>query len=160
MSFDLSLRRAALAALLGFASTGLAGEPGSGSSSATRDAVRFSELDFREMASRVVSPDYPIDAIRSGITGIAVADVHVAANGQVSAINILVAPSGSISRAMKEAVSQWHFNIVSGRPGTAAAPRTALSRSGKVTYYFVRQGSQWKVLSPQESFYVGPSFAH
>ena len=115
--------------------------------------AKFMELDFRKTVLQAIRPVYSPDAIRSLVTGISVADVHVGVDGSVSSVDILTSPCDSIRTAMKEALSRWRFKILRSDEGVPEY------YNGKITYYFVRQDDHGLVLDPAESFFVGPSFA-
>ena len=115
--------------------------------------IKFMELDFRKTVLQAIRPVYSPDAIRSLVTGISVADVHVGVDGSVSSVDILTSPCDSIRTAMKEALSRWRFKILRSDEGVPEY------YNGKITYYFVRQDDHGLVLDPTESFFVGPSFA-
>ncbi|MGO9097698.1 MAG: energy transducer TonB [Bryobacteraceae bacterium] len=111
-------------------------------------AARVSESSFRHAATNIVVPVYPLEAVRSGVHGVAVADVQIDETGAVSRVQVLEAPSPSIGRAMISALSKWRLppTTISGRP-------TVLL--GKVTYYFFIEKGRPKVASPAEAPYLG-----
>jgi hypothetical protein len=107
-------------------------------------------------ATKVVDPTYPKEAIISKLTGITVAEICVPAGAKVAAsIRIVTAPSDAIGRSVKEALTGWRFGPMSAM----GDPSHLYSYASKVIYYFVEQDGRWMVLSPTDSFYVGPRFA-
>jgi hypothetical protein len=118
---------------------------------------RIAEESLRKtFATRVVHPTYPQEAIRAKVTGVVVAQVCVPAGSkEIASIRISTAPSPDLAKAVEQALAQWRFGPM-WRPGN---PSEVLSYSSKVVYYFVEKDGQWLVLSPGDSFYVGPKFA-
>ena len=62
--------------------------------------------------TQVVQARYPMDALRSGVTGKVDLDFRVAADGSVRDVRILHAqPSGVFEQAATAAIRQWHFEV-------------------------------------------------
>ncbi|MGE5567430.1 MAG: energy transducer TonB [Rhodospirillales bacterium] len=119
-------------------------------------AVKVAEATFRRIATRVVHPTYPQEAITARVTGVVVVDVCVAAGSdKATSIRVLTAPNAAIGEAVKTAVSQWRFGTFS----LMSDPGKLHAFASTVVYYFIEREGQWLVLSPSESFYVGPKFA-
>lgn len=109
-----------------------------------------------------VPPGYPAASIRAGHQGIAVAGVCLGDRPPgttvltASSVEILTAPDADIAQAMREALAKWRFRPpVGGQEGR----EIPLKLYSKITYYFVKKEQHWAVLSPTESFYLGPRFA-
>ncbi len=113
--------------------------------------ARVPEVSLRKGASKTVEPVYPESAIGAKVTGLVVSQICVPAGSTTAQLRILTAPNQAISQTVKTAVSQWKFTpwIEKGK---------AMTFGGKLFFYFVQQNGSWKVLSPAESFYVGPEF--
>jgi len=110
----------------------------------------------RGLADDIVSPAYPRGAIRANITGLVVAEICVPPGARsASTIWIMTAPDKALADAARDAIRRWRFAPVT-KMGDPSAP---LSYAAKITWYFVRQGNEWRVLSPADSFYVGSEFA-
>jgi hypothetical protein len=121
------------------------------------------EIGFRSnFVKFAVTPSYPEFSIRVGHQGIVVARVCLgdrattATSMSATSVEILTAPDAQTAKAMKEALAKWRFIPPVRQQGGHEVP---LKLASKITYYFVKQGQQWAVLSPTESFYVGPRFA-
>ncbi|MEP6941054.1 MAG: M56 family metallopeptidase [Rudaea sp.] len=62
--------------------------------------------------SEIVQARYPIDALRSGITGKVDLDFRIAADGSVRDVRIIRAqPTGVFEQAAVAALRQWHFDV-------------------------------------------------
>lgn len=109
---------------------------------------QISEIGLRKFAIAKVMPEYPRNAALKQQCGVAVAQLDIAASGEVGRIEILEAPSPLISRAVINAVAKWQFGPMfsSGRPTGV---------SGKLTFYFVLSGGTVAVRNPNEVGYVG-----
>jgi TonB family protein len=105
--------------------------------------ARTSERFLRSWATVVIAPTYPEEAIRAGTTGVAVAEVRLNEKSVVEAIDVLQAPSAAVTTAVRTAIKLWRFVRPEGsRAGTVSA---------KLTFYFVRIGGRYRVLSPAEA---------
>ena len=121
------------------------------------------EMGFR--AAYVLSaipPDYPAGSIRASHQGIAIARICLGDRSAgtttmaASSMEILTAPDEDIAQAMREALAKWRFRPPRREQGGREIP---IKLSSKITYYFVKREQHWAVLSPTESFYLGPRFA-
>lgn len=112
------------------------------------------EVTLRRMATRVVTPKYPAEAVEAKIQGIAIADICVPAGGKVAVINEVRAPNERIAAEVTSSLLSWEF----GPMWAENDPKHLFSYGGTIIYYFVHQKGQWLVLNPSDSFYVGPEF--
>lgn len=63
-------------------------------------------------ATLIVQARYPLDALRSGVTGKVDLDFRIAADGSVRDVRVLHAqPSGVFEQAATAALRQWHFDV-------------------------------------------------
>jgi hypothetical protein len=97
-----------------------------------------SETSLRRIAVTAVTPEYPASSVRSGVSGIAVADVVAAPTGGVQSIEILEAPDQAIADAVRAAINQWKF------------PATVYPTQAKLTFYFRIEHGKGRVLHPQD----------
>jgi len=110
----------------------------------------------RNMATKIVHPVYPKEAVAARVTGLVVADVCVAAGSdKATVIRVLTAPNAVIGEAVRSAISQWRFRL----NWWASDPERPHAFASKVVYYFVERDGQFLVLKPDDEFYVGPEFA-
>jgi hypothetical protein len=117
---------------------------------------RIAAPTLRRLATHIVVPEYPKEDITAKMTGIAVAELCVPAGATIaSPVRIVSAPSAAIADSMRKALAQWRFKPITSMPNST----DYVSYASKVIYYFVEQNGQFVVLSPAESFYVGPRFA-
>ncbi len=114
------------------------------------------EVTLRRLATKRIIPEYPASAIKSGVTGLVVADVCVPAGGGAASVELVESPSPAIGRAVEDALKQWRFDTVYEQ----GDPSHTHGYGSRVIFYFVNQGGNWRVLSPADTFYVGPRFAH
>ena len=107
----------------------------------------MSEGTFRHLAVSTVRPDFPQEALHAHQSGLAVAEVTVNEQGEISKIDIIEAAAPSLGKALEAAVKQWRFNpiISDGKPITLMS---------KITYYFLLVNGKPKVMSPDENFSV------
>jgi len=103
-----------------------------------------SEGMLRSHVTRIIRPSYPAVDLARATTGIAVANLRVAADGNVERLTILEAPSSSIAQSVAAAVSKWKFQ---------PWPQTVMS--AKVTFYFEFKNGQGIVWYPSEAPYLG-----
>jgi len=113
------------------------------------------EETLRRFATKRVIPEYPASAIKSGLTGLVVADVCVPAGGGAASVEIVESPSHAIGQAVEDALKQWRFDTLYEQGN----PSHTHGYGSRVVFYFVNQGGNWRVLSPADTFYVGPRFA-
>ena len=83
---------------------------------------------------------YPEEAIRARTTGLVVAEMCAPLDGRPASIKISSAPSEALARAVKAAVSQWKFR-------TRVDENEPPAFGGKIVFYFLKQGDEWKVLA-------------
>lgn len=114
------------------------------------------EVTLRRLATKRVIPEYPASAIKSGLTGLVVADVCVPPGGGAALVEIVESPSPAIGQAVEDALKQWRFDTVYEQ----GDPSHTHGYGSRVVFYFVNQDGNWRVLSPADTFYVGPRFAH
>jgi len=76
-------------------------------------------------------PLYPEKSIKRKAKGVAVAQIMINQEGDVSKVEILEAPDSMISTSVTEAVSQWKFRSSKIKDGPSVAVK------GKLTFYFV-----------------------
>jgi TonB family protein len=96
-------------------------------------------------------PRFPDEALRLGIKGIVVAEIHVNQLGSVKQVNILEAPSALLSNSVSEALRRWQFE-------PAKIKNEPRSFEGKLFFYFVINGSIGQVLTPQQAVEQGVKF--
>lgn len=116
---------------------------------------RAAEQSLRRTAIKSVVPVYPESAIKSGVTGLVVAEVCVPKDGGAPSVEILESPNHAIGQAVEDALKQWRFYTTYEKGN----PSHTFSVASRVVFYFVNHGGSWKVLSPADTFYVGPHFA-
>jgi TonB family protein len=104
----------------------------------SQDFARVSEGVFRSIVQTQVLPEYPLGAIRARQTGVVVADVTLDRDHNVANVEILQSPSSEISRSVVTSVRKWTFLP----PAQGYAGKTL---SGKLTFYFARSGSRFRV---------------
>jgi hypothetical protein len=109
---------------------------------------------LRDRAIQTVDPIYPSDAIKSHISGIVVVDLCVPVGSETATFVVSVAPSSSIRNAVITAMEKWRFKS----PEVWFENSPVHSYGGTIIFYFVQQKAVWRVLSPTESFFVGPRF--
>lgn len=114
------------------------------------------EVTLRRSATKRVIPEYPASAIKSGVTGLVVAEVCVPPGGGAASVEIVESPSPAIGQAVEDALNQWRFDTMYEQ----GDPSHTHAYGSRVIFYFVSQGGKWRVLSPEDTFYVGPRFAH
>ncbi len=101
-----------------------------------------SEGVIRARAITAPKPSYPLDALRSGTSGVVVAAISLTANGtNVSRVEIVEAPSPLLGAAVDKAIRSWHF---------AAWEDNSTKVSAKLTFYFVIKGRRGSVFNPSE----------
>jgi TonB family protein len=106
-----------------------------------------SEAVLRASALKIVRPAYPLGAVQSRQTGVAVAQIYVDDRGLVGKVEVLEAPSPSIAESVREALGRWKFEPEMDGRGVEVR--------GKITYYFVISKDKSAVLEPKDAPYVG-----
>lgn len=99
------------------------------------------ETSLRKKAVNTVVPEYPKQALKEKVSGVAVAEIVVSEEGTVINVKILESPHKSINLSMKEALKKWRF-----KPYTIKG--IAQKVTGKITFYFVIENEKSKVESP------------
>lgn len=102
------------------------------------------EAGLRKLISKLNTPTYPKEDIKTGITGVAVAKVELGNRGNVESVDILQAPSATISATVRDALNKSTFSFLD-----LADPASSLT--GKITFYFLRYKGRYVVLNPDEA---------
>lgn len=140
-NYEPRLRRTALV-FVGIVLTSLVGFSGS---AVAQTVVRASETSIRKIATKTVMPNYPEDARKRGVNGVAVAEILVDENGDVVTTETVEAPDESIKKALEAAVKQWKFRPTKIKDGPAVRIR------GKLTFYYVLdEKGNGRVESPKQ----------
>ena len=100
------------------------------------------EASIRNMVARKVMPDFPAEAVNASAAGVAVAQVHIDENGNLTSVEVLQAPHPSIAEATIAAIKQWEFKFTRNE----AAPECFNS---KLTFYFVIEDGKAFVRDPK-----------
>jgi outer membrane biosynthesis protein TonB len=106
------------------------------------------ESSLRDLASRIVTPAFPAEALADRRTGVAVAEMELDERGGVMKVDVLEAPSESIRREMLAALRQWEF-------ARLALVQQRVRFKSRVTFYFAIVNGSGRVLSPSEAGYLG-----
>lgn len=106
--------------------------------------IRCSENTLRKFATKRVLPEYPADAIKRRETGVVVVDVYLEHGGTLAKVAIVDSPSTSLATIVEQALSKWTFQV-----GVAAWRRYTVV--GKLTFYFVNCGEQYRVFDSQDA---------
>lgn len=106
------------------------------------DATVF-EGEFRRHATKKVMPVFPADAQLQTSTSVAVAQVHLNADGTIKSISVLQAQRPSIAQAMTDAIKQWVFDF------HATGDEDPLCINSKLTFYFVVEDKKTFVRNPK-----------
>ena len=104
------------------------------------------------MALTRVIPLYPDAAIKAGTEGICLATIRVEPGSPHPSVQIRLATNDAFADAVRQALSQWTFPFAHDALGPE-------SYTGKITFYFVKINNNWRVLTMNDTFYVGPHFA-
>lgn len=112
-------------------------------------SVRTTDDPIRTVAEKTVLPRYPENAIRRGVTGVAVAMVYLDEHRRVQRVEILEAPSAEIATAVMDAVRQWRFRSFAADPPDFGGRGRKLK--GKVTFYFFRSTKGYEVAGPKDA---------
>jgi hypothetical protein len=107
---------------------------------------------LREQAIQLLIPEYPPVAIKTGVTGIVVAEICIPAGISHPEVSIVSAPSSHLADAVKGALQKSTFRRLLEHGSYRAY-------GGKMFFYFVSSQEAWKVFEPHDTFYVGPRFA-
>jgi hypothetical protein len=105
------------------------------------------ETGLRAIISKLEFPIYPKLDIRNRITGVAVAQVSLDTHHRVAQVDVLQAPSESISTAVRDAIQKTTFL-------PSQKTDDGISLTGKISFYFVRLHGHFLVLNPKDT----PSF--
>ena len=82
--------------------------------------VRLQEKALRGAATVSPKPTYPQASLDGKVRGVVVADLSIAADGRVAAVEILEAPDDAMRAAVVDACKQW---VVPGRWGRGVKRR-------------------------------------
>jgi TonB family protein len=107
--------------------------------------ARAPEAGLWEVTIHEERPTYPVESLRRGIGGVAVAELSIGADGTVRSVAILESPDSRIASSVTRALRQWTF-----QPLIIAEFPDPLPVRGKLTFYFVPEGSEGEVLSARE----------
>ena len=107
------------------------------------DYVLMRESVLRKRAVKVVMPVYHARAIKLRAKGVAVGEVQINERGEVTSVNVLDAPDESIEKALADALKQWKFQPLTDNG-------VAFNVEGKLTFYFVIEGSKFLVKNPRQ----------
>jgi TonB family protein len=86
---------------------------------------------FRDHATSVVLPSYPVSSISAGHSGRAVIDVRVSGRGKVTDVRVIEAPDEDIAASVKAAIARWSFS-----PFQAADAHTVYAVRSRLIFYF------------------------
>lgn len=98
------------------------------------------EGSFRRIATTRPLPQYPVDAVASGITGVVVVEATAGPGRNVEAVDVLESPDDAVSAATRAAVSRWTFPPV----------QTPSRLRAKLTFYFQIRNGKGVVLNPEQ----------
>jgi TonB family protein len=96
---------------------------------------------LRRMATAIVVPVFPKDAIAAGRYGVVVAEVYLDKASRVERVEVLEAPCPSVAASVLEAIRQWKFS----------SQHSNMNRVGKVVYYFQNVNGMPVVLGAEET---------
>jgi TonB family protein len=102
----------------------------------------FDEVGFRRLISRLETPGYPIEAVKSRITGVVVVSVELNSNRTVDKVTILQAPSAAIGRSVVQAVYASRFQELPD------VTKNSTKTQGVLTMYFLNAKGSFKVFQP------------
>ena len=98
------------------------------------------EASFRRMATTRTLPQYPVDAVARGVTGVVVVEATAGPDRHVEAVDVLQSPDDALSAATRAAVSKWTLPSVS----------TPSLLRAKLTFYFQIRNGKGVVLAPEQ----------
>jgi TonB family protein len=109
----------------------------------SQSVIKVAELSLRKAATRVVMPEFPPEAIKRRVSGVAVIRILYDENGEVIKTKVLEAPDLLTGNAVLAAVKQWQFQPqkVNGEP---------VRIKSKLTFYFVIEGGIGRVVNPKQ----------
>lgn len=108
---------------------------------------RTSELVLRNSVTVAPKPEFPSDTLKHNVSGIAVAEILVSPEGEVTKIRVVDAPDALVAKSVTAALLRWHFMLPKEAGGA--------SWSGLISFYFVISNGRGLVLNPDEAGYVG-----
>ena len=121
------------------ATTSLAQTPAIGG--AARPTVyTTNEGSFRRIATTRTLPQYPVDAVARGVTGVVVVAATAGTDRRVEAVDVLQSPDDALSAATRAAVATWTLPSVS----------TPSLLRAKLTFYFQIRNGKGVVLNPEQ----------
>jgi TonB family protein len=94
------------------------------------------ESFIRKAAIKTVMPDYPEQAVRSGVSGLVQLKLHIGSDGDVLAIKVNRKSDPLLKKAAAEAARQWKFRPY---PDSQGPGRSSLSR---LTFMFAIRNSE------------------
>jgi TonB family protein len=100
---------------------------------------------LRNLAKKMVMPEYPAESIKQGIKGRAVAQVDIDKGGNLTQVKIVETPDPRIEQAVVKAIKKWKF----GR-ALAGEDKKSVRLRGKLTFYFVLDGGRARVENPRK----------
>lgn len=104
----------------------------------------MTESSLLKLSKKVVMPIYPVDAVRRGCSGLAIADLIITVRTSTIKVDVLEAPSTSISSELERSLKQWKIVFPMEMPGRVARVRV-------IRYFLLRKGVP-VVRSPGEVF--------
>lgn len=107
------------------------------------DYLIMRETQLRKRATQVVMPAYPARAMKLRAKGVAVTEVEINERGEVVSAEVVEAPDASIEKALADALKQWKFEPATDNGVT-------YNVKGKLTFYFVIEGSKFLVRNPRQ----------
>ncbi len=105
--------------------------------------AKVPEPVFRRLINKLVIPVYPDGAKKRGEHGVAVAQIRLDEQGNLTDVQVLESPSGEIGEAVTNAVRQCKFKAATTDDGPVLV-------EGKLTFYFVIEGGRGRVENPKK----------
>jgi TonB family protein len=102
------------------------------------------EKTLRKWAKVVVMPTYPPESKKNNAQGVVVAELSIDETGTVKKVEILESPDDAIGKAVTNATKQWKFE-----PAIDDSTGKAIRLAGKLTFYFVIEGTAAYVRNPK-----------
>lgn len=104
--------------------------------------VSVTEFLLRKYATKSTLPAFPRSSIKRNSQGVAVCQVTVNAQGNVTEVTVWEAPDSEIAKAVTRAIRKWIFKAptISGK---------SVPINGKLTFYFEIQNGRGIVRNPK-----------
>ena len=118
------------------------------STDGTDPITEISEGGLREFANTVVLPDFPVEAARNAMAGVAIARVTVDKQGRPSDVEVVDSPSAAIGDAVRRAVWKWVFSEL-------RTNQQPVRYRATLTFYFISDGTHGTVFHPDDAPYIG-----